>query len=101
LPDTGEVEIHIKKIGVRREALARKNRRAWLEKVGLPYHSPHKFRHGHIQFGLAHSRTIADYKAVSLNVMRASMEITDEIYSRLDEKEERERIELLGFPMQT
>jgi len=82
--------------GEHREALARKNLRAWLDKDGLPYHSSHKFRHGHIQYGLARSRTIADYKAVSLNVMHASMEITDEIYSRLDEKEVRVRIEQLG-----
>jgi integrase len=90
------MDIHIKKIGEHREALARKNLRAWLDKVGLSYHSPHKFRHGHIQYGLAQSRTIEDYKAVSLNVMHASMEITDEIYSRLDEKEIRIRIEQLG-----
>jgi site-specific recombinase XerC len=95
-PDTGEIDIHVKKIGEHREALARKNLRAWLDKVELPYHSPHKFRHGHIQYGLARSRTVADYKAVSLNVMHASMEITDEIYSRLDDKEVRIRIEQLG-----
>ena len=76
--------------------MAIKYLRAWLDKVGLPYHSPHKFRHGHIQYGLARSRTIADYKAVSLNAMHASMEITDEIYSRLDNKEVRMRIEQLG-----
>jgi hypothetical protein len=57
---------------------------------------PHKFRHGHVHYGEAQSTTIADYKAVSLNVMHASMEITDEIYSRLDEKEVRIRIEQLG-----
>jgi len=37
--------------------------------------------------GLERSKTIADLKAVSLNVMHASMDITDEIYSRLDEKD--------------
>jgi len=94
--DKGEIDINVKRIGEHREALARKNLKTWLNKVGLPYHSPHKFRHGHIQYGLARSKTIADYKAVSLNVMHASMDITDEIYSRLDEKEVRSRIEQLG-----
>jgi site-specific recombinase XerC len=99
--DTGEIDLHAFKIGEHREALARKNLKAWLDKAGLPYHSPHKFRHGHIQYGLALSKTVADFKAVSLNVMHASMEITDEIYSRLDEKEVRIRIEKLGHEKKT
>jgi site-specific recombinase XerC len=94
--DRGEIDLNAKKIGEHREALARKNLKAWLKKVGLPYHSPHKFRHGHIHYGLSNSRTVADYKAVSLNVMHASMDITDEIYSHLDEKEVQLRIEQLG-----
>jgi integrase len=67
----------------------------WLDKVGLPYHSPHKFRHGHVHYGLEHSKTVADFKAVSLNVMHASMDITDEIYSRLNEKDVQIRIQQL------
>jgi hypothetical protein len=62
----------------------------------LPYYSPHKFSHGHIQYGLANSETIADYKAVSLNVMHASMEITDEFYSVLNDDELQSRISTLG-----
>jgi hypothetical protein len=49
----------------------------FIDSKGLPYHSPYKFRHGHIQYGLRLSEGIADYKAVSMNVMHASMEITD------------------------
>lgn len=64
----------------------------FLDAVGLSYHSPHKFRHGHIQYGLARSKTIADYKVVSLNVMHASMEITDEFYSNLNDGELESRI---------
>jgi hypothetical protein len=48
----------------------------FFESVNLPYHSPHKFRHGHIQYGAAHSKTVADFKAVSMNVMHAIMDIT-------------------------
>jgi hypothetical protein len=31
-----------------------------------------------------HAKSIADFKAISLNVMHESMDISDEIYSRLD-----------------
>jgi hypothetical protein len=77
-------------------SLGKKNLRAWLDKVGLLYHSPHKFRHGHIQYGLSKSKTVADFKAVSLNVMHASMEITDEFYSNLNDGELENRISSLN-----
>ena len=38
---------------------------------------------------------MADYKAVSLNVMHASMKITDSTYSRLDNEEVKTRIDCL------
>jgi site-specific recombinase XerC len=98
--DTGEIDPSYKSIGNHRQTLARKNLKAWLDKVELPYHSPHKFRHGHIHYGLEHSKTVADFKAVSLNVMHASMDITDEIYSRLDEKDIQIRIEQLTIEKQ-
>jgi hypothetical protein len=63
-----------------------------IEIEGITYHSPHKFRHGHIQYGLAHSESIADYKAVSMNVMYSSMEITDQFYSNLNDGEIQSRI---------
>ena len=40
-----------------------------------------------LKSGLEWLITIADLKAVSLNVMHASMDITDEIYRRLNEKD--------------
>lgn len=67
-----------------------------LLKVGLPYHSPHKFRHGHIHFGLNHTESVADFKAVSLNAMHSSMEITDQFYSVLNDSEVKDRIGALG-----
>ncbi len=72
--------------------IARRNLKEWLQRVGLPYHSPLKFRHGHIQYGMARAKTIADFKAVSLNVMHSSMDITDEIYSQLGDIEVQNRI---------
>ena len=38
----------------------------WLKRVGLPYSSPHKFRHGHIQWGLMHSKDRAQLKEAEI-----------------------------------
>lgn len=62
----------------------------------MPYHSPNKFRHGHVHYAMTHAKTIEDYKAISLNVMHSSMEITDQFYSVLNESQVKERINLLG-----
>ena len=67
----------------------------------MPYHSPHKFRHGHIHYGSAHAKTIEDYKAVSMNVMHSSMKITDEFYSNLNDGEVQNRIGSLGKGIQS
>ena len=95
-PETGEIDPTCFEIGEHRETLARKNLRAWLEKVGLPYHSPHKFRHGHVHFAMSKAKTIEDYKAISLNVMHSSMEITDQFYSVLNDNQVHERISSIG-----
>lgn len=95
-PETGEIDPAVVSIGEHRSTLARRNIRDWIKSKGLPYHSPHKFRHGHIQYGLSNSETIADYKAVSMNVMHSSMEITDAFYSNLKDGEIQNRISSLG-----
>jgi integrase len=95
-PDTWDIDSNCIEIGKHRDTLARKNLRLWLNKVGLPYHSPHKFRHGHIHYGIEHSKTIADFKAVSMNVLHSSMDITDEIYSKLCDKEIKKRIDSIS-----
>ena len=84
-----------------RDRLARRNIKALLTSVGLPYHSPNKFRHGHIHYGSAHAKTIEDYKAVSMNVMHSSMKITDEFYSNLNDGEVQNRIGSLGNDKRT
>ncbi len=91
-PDTGEIDIFALEVGEHRPTLARKNLVAWMEKTGLKYHSFHKFRHGHIQYGLAHSKNQADFKAVSLNVMHSNIQITDQFYSNISESEVQGRI---------
>jgi integrase len=60
--------------------------------VGLTYRSPHKFRHGHIQYGLTHSESLAYFKAVSMNVMHSSVKITDAVYIKLSDSDIRSRI---------
>lgn len=64
--------------------------------AGLPFKGPHRFRHGHAVFGLLHARDMADYKAVSSNLMHADITITDEIYAPLLAKEVKGRIAGLG-----
>jgi integrase len=58
----------------------------------LEFKSPHKFRHGHAVFGLLHAQTIADYKAVSMNLMHDSIEITDSTYAPMLSSDVQERI---------
>ena len=50
-PEAGEIDTKKTSIGEHRATLASKNIKAWLVENGLPYHSPHKFRHGHTQYG--------------------------------------------------
>jgi site-specific recombinase XerD len=65
------------------------------QQAGLPYKSAHKFRHGHAVFALQHARTMADYKAISQNLMHSDVRITDGIYAPLLGDEVRERITAL------
>lgn len=95
-PETCEIDPSVIEIGLHRESIARKNLTAWMKKNNLKYHSPHKFRHGHIQYGLAHSTSHADYKAVSMNVMHSSIQITDQFYSNITDNEIKRRIQSFG-----
>jgi integrase len=61
----------------------------------IPCQSPHAFRHGHAVFALQHCRTMADYKAVSMNLMHDSIAITDGIYAPLATEEVRYRVATL------
>jgi len=91
-PETGQIDLNVVSVGEHRSTLARRSMKEFLDTVSLLYHSPHKFRHGFIQYGAANSKTVADFKAVSMNVMHASMEITDEFYSNLNDGELENRI---------
>lgn len=95
-PETGLINPAVVEVGEHRHAKARQNFKEWLKQENLPYHSPHKFRHGHVHYGLDHSENIADFKAVSMNAMHANMEITDTFYSVLRDDEVKNRISNLS-----
>lgn len=84
-PATGEINPKCTEPNDTRVMIARKNLKAWLQKIGLPYHSPHKFRHGHVHFAQSHSGNREVYKAVSQNLMHSTIAITDQFYSNLDD----------------
>jgi integrase len=64
-----------------------------LEKMaGLPHKSPHKYRHGYAVWGLERCETMAEFYAMSRNIMHAHMAITAGIYAH---QEEVERAKLL------
>ena len=66
------------------------------ELAGLPYLSPHKLRHGHVVHALKQARNMAEMKAISQNVMHASVVITDQVYGRLLDDDVRTIITGLG-----
>ena len=75
----------------RHQALDKRLRRLFTL-AGLPYKSAHKFRHGHAVYGLLKAQTMADYKAVSMNLMHHDIKITDSIYAPILSEEVKERI---------
>jgi integrase len=78
--------------GANRNLAVSKRVRKFFELTDLPYKSPHKFRHGHAVFGLQHARTMADYQAVSTNLMHEDIRVTDSIYARLASDEVKQSI---------
>jgi integrase len=62
----------------------------------LEFKSPHKFRHGHAVYGLLHAKIMADYKAVSMNLMHDSIEITDSTYAPMLSSDVQKRISKLS-----
>lgn len=69
-----------------------KRMRKLFARAQIPYKSPHKFRHGHAVFSLQNAQTMADYKAVSMNLMHADISVTDGIYAPLAGEEVKQRI---------
>ncbi|HSF83591.1 MAG TPA: site-specific integrase [Anaerolineales bacterium] len=82
--------------GENRNQMLSKRLRKLFNSASLPYKSAHKFRHGHAVYGLQHARTMADYKAISLNLMHHDIEITDSWYAPILSDEVKKRI--AGLP---
>lgn len=82
--------------GENRNIALNKRLRLLSAQAGLLFRSAHKFRHGHAAYGLLHCETMADYKALSLNLMHESLEITDRIYVHLQKEDHRHRIARLS-----
>lgn len=55
-------------------------------RLDVPVLSAHKLRHSHAVYGLRHSNTVEEFKAVSQNLMHANIGITDGIYGVLPEE---------------
>jgi len=78
--------------GENRNLAVSKRMRKLFDYAGLPYKSPHKFRHGHAVYALQHAKTMADYKAVSMNLMHEDIRVTDGIYAPLAGNDIQQRI---------
>jgi integrase len=64
--------------------------------AGIPYHSPHKLRHGNTVYGVKNAKNMQELKAVSQNLMHSSIAITDGIYGNLTEEDVIDTIASLG-----
>lgn len=95
-PDTGSFDASIREVGEHRNSRALKDLQDWLSRVGLPYHSLHKFRHGNAVYSVQHAKDIADLKAVSQNLMHSSLSVTDGVYGILSTADVGKRIAGLG-----
>lgn len=93
---TRDFNLDYQAVGKHRSDRARKDLKTWIHRIELPYHSPHKFRHGFAVYGLKRANTISEYKAVSQNLSHASIKTTDQIYSILSENDVKERIAGFG-----
>jgi integrase len=78
--------------GTNRNLAVSKRMRKLFDCADLPYKSPHKFRHGHAVYALQHAKTMADYKAVSMNLMHEDIRVTDRIYAPLAGNDVQQRI---------
>ena len=95
----GEQQLSADPPGSNRHIAIAKRMKKLFDLAGLVYKSPHKFRHGHAVYALQHARTMADYKAVSMNLMHEDIRVTDGIYAPLVSDEVRQRV--AGLTSQT
>ena len=98
LPSTGEIDLTttVETIGENRGRTVTRNLRSWLNENELPYHSPHKFRHGHALYIKMKAKNFSDLEALKENMMHSSIQTTDSMYGLFDKKNIKERIHSLG-----
>ncbi len=65
-------------------------------RAGVAYKSSHKLRHGFAVYALKRAKTMEELKAISQNLMHATIGITDGIYGRLMEDDVHQVITRLG-----
>jgi integrase len=92
----GELALSADPPGSGRAVAVGKRIRRLFTAAGLPPKSPHKFRHGHAVWALQHAQTMADYKAISMNLMHEDVRVTDGIYAPLLGSDVRDRITRLA-----
>lgn len=80
------------KPGKHRNIQLAKRLRKLSELLEIEYKSPHKFRHGHAVYALLQAKDMADYKAISQNLMHGDIRITDSVYAWLNDHQIKERI---------
>lgn len=66
------------------------------QRAEVRYRRPHDLRHGHASYALTLCADVADYKAVSTNMMHSNITVTDHVYASLGAAETKRRIEGLG-----
>lgn len=97
-PVSGELDYSatVDDVGNHRDVRVRRDLKRFCNRVGLPYYSPHKFRHGNAEYALSQADDIGDLKAISQNLMHSNLSVTDEIYAVLSDDAMRDRINRLG-----
>jgi len=90
-PITCKLDPNNNNLGKYRDDRARKDLKDWLNRLGLKYHSPHKFRRGYAIYSIALSKNSKDMKAISQNMMHSSISTTER-YIDLPEKDLKEKI---------
>jgi integrase len=95
-PETCKIIPGAMMAGEFRSSIATRDLKQWLKKVGLLYHSPHKFRHGNAVYSLKNSKNIHALKAVSQNLMHSNISITDGVYGILSTIDVQGEIASLG-----
>lgn len=94
-PLTGELDPEYIEAGEHRASGLRKDLKEWLNKVGLPYYSPHDFRRGHANYCLTNAKDYMDMLAAMSNLMHEGLAMT-EYYARLKRADAKKRITRLG-----